>query len=96
MKNLLIVVAMGLPILSCGPSGSEPPQAAPKAATDAAPSEPPPLETVTMDDRDIVPVQEQKTSSRKPVGVPCAWAKIWGAPGRNPCRWAAWSRRPRK
>jgi len=96
MKNLLIVVAMGLPILSCGPSGSEPPQAAPKAATDAAPSEPPPLETVTMDDRDIVPVQEQQTSSRKPVGVPCAWAKIWGAPGPKPMPVGGMVKAPKK
>ena len=83
MKNLMIVVAMGLHILSCGPSGSEQPRAAPKAPN-ATPSEPPPLETVTMDDAEIVPLQEQQTARKRPVGVPCAWARIWETPGPKP------------
>lgn len=83
MKNLVIVVAIGLHVLSCGPSGSEPREAAPKAPN-ATPSEPPPLETVTMDDPEIVPLQEQQTAQKRPVGVPCAWAKIWATPGPKP------------
>jgi protein TonB len=84
MKNILMIAVLSLHVIACGPGGSEPPQASPKAPK-ATTSEPPPLETVTMDDPEIVPIQEQQTTaSKKPVGVPCPWAKIWETPGPKP------------
>lgn len=83
MKHLLMMVTVGFLVLACGPSGSESPQAAPKAPP-ATTTEPPPLETVTMDDPEIVPIQEQQTARQQPVGVPCPWAKIWETPGPKP------------
>jgi TonB family protein len=67
-----------LTLFSCnsGERHSRPEQPAPEA-----PKEPPPLETVTMDDERIVPLQEERGPAKRPVGVPCAWADIWGETG---------------
>jgi protein TonB len=77
MSSLLFALLI-VSFTSCdsGQRRIQPEQTAPEA-----PKEPPPLETVTMDDENIVPIREERGPASHPVGVPCAWAKIWSEPG---------------
>ncbi len=42
---------------------------------------PEPLETVTMEEAEILPIEEPKGENPSAAGFPCSWASIWGKPG---------------
>lgn len=42
---------------------------------------PEPLETMTMEDSEIIPIKEASGQHSLPVGIPCPWASIWEKPG---------------
>jgi TonB family protein len=75
LLSALLVMSM----IACNNSGER--DTKPEQRAHEESKEPPPLETVTMDDEDIVPVREDRGPTNRPIGVPCAWAAIWREEG---------------
>jgi protein TonB len=70
-----LLLACLLIAAACDSGRQEPPIPTPPPPTPIP--QPEPLETVTMEDSEIIPIKEASGRSSSPVGIPCPWASIW-------------------
>ena len=74
-KRLPLLLLSGLLIAAACDSGRQEPVPIPPPPTPIPKEEP--LETVIMEDSEIIPIKEASGRSSSPVGIPCPWASIW-------------------
>lgn len=83
-RQTAILLAVGIFGLACGSGRPDKTETRPSASQPPESVEPPPLKTVTLDEPEVVALQEEQGRGRRPVGVPCAWGRIWETPGPKP------------